>query len=51
LALPFSGSFSQWSWLATAFEIKDSLMLYLTGLLTVAALFYLGYVMIRPEKF
>jgi len=26
-------------------------MLYLTGVLTVAALFYLGYVMIRPEKF
>ena len=25
-------------------------MLYLTGLLTVAALVYLGYVMIRPEK-
>jgi len=26
-------------------------MLYLTGLVTVAALFYLAYVMIRPEKF
>ena len=26
-------------------------MLYLTGVLTVAALFYLGYVMIRPENF
>jgi hypothetical protein len=26
-------------------------MLYLTGVVTVAALFYLGYVMIRPEKF
>jgi len=26
-------------------------MIYLTGLLTVAALVYLGYVMIRPEKF
>jgi len=26
-------------------------MLYLTGVLTVAALFYLAYVMIRPERF
>jgi len=26
-------------------------MLYLTGVLTVAALIYLAYVMIRPEKF
>jgi hypothetical protein len=26
-------------------------VLYLTGVLTVAALFYLAYVMIRPEKF
>jgi len=26
-------------------------MLYLTGVLTVAALFYLAYVMIFPEKF
>jgi len=26
-------------------------MLYLTGVLTVAALIYLGYVMIRPERF
>ncbi|MHB1561817.1 MAG: potassium-transporting ATPase subunit F [Isosphaeraceae bacterium] len=26
-------------------------MIYLTGLLTVAALVYLGYVMIRPERF
>ncbi|MGP0066655.1 MAG: potassium-transporting ATPase subunit F [Isosphaeraceae bacterium] len=26
-------------------------MIYLTGLLTVAALIYLGYVMIRPERF
>jgi len=26
-------------------------MLYLTGVLTIAALFYLAYVMIRPEKF
>jgi K+-transporting ATPase KdpF subunit len=26
-------------------------MIYLTGLLTVAALVYLAYVMIRPEKF
>jgi len=26
-------------------------MIYLTGLLTVGALIYLGYVMIRPEKF
>ncbi|MHC5543630.1 potassium-transporting ATPase subunit F [Singulisphaera rosea] len=26
-------------------------MLYLTAILTVAALFYLGYAMIRPERF
>jgi len=26
-------------------------MLYLTAVLTVAALFYLGYAMIRPESF
>jgi hypothetical protein len=26
-------------------------MLYLTAALTVAALFYLGYAMIRPERF
>jgi hypothetical protein len=26
-------------------------LLYLTGCLTVAALFYLIYVMIRPERF
>jgi hypothetical protein len=26
-------------------------MLYLTAVLTVAALFYLGYAMIRPEHF
>jgi len=26
-------------------------MIYLTGVLTIAALFYLAYVMIRPEKF
>ncbi len=25
-------------------------MIYLTGLLTIAALVYLGYVMIRPER-
>jgi K+-transporting ATPase KdpF subunit len=30
------------------FEIP---MLYLTALLTVAALIYLGYAMIRPERF
>jgi hypothetical protein len=29
----------------------DSGVLYVTGVLTVAALFYLAYVMIRPEKF
>jgi hypothetical protein len=37
--------------LATTCETKVPPMLYLTGALTVAALFYLGYVMIRPEKF
>ena len=26
-------------------------MLYLTAMLTVAALIYLGYAMIRPERF
>jgi hypothetical protein len=35
----------------TTCKTKDSLMLYLTGALTIAALVYLGYVMIRPEKF
>ena len=30
---------------------EEPCMLYLTGVLTVAALFYLAYVMIRPEKF
>ena len=30
---------------------EGACMLYLTGVLTVAALFYLAYVMIRPEKF
>jgi hypothetical protein len=33
------------------FEPRESRMLYLTGLLTLAALIYLGYVMIRPERF
>jgi hypothetical protein len=28
-----------------------AMMLYLTAFLTVAALFYLGYAMIRPEVF
>jgi K+-transporting ATPase KdpF subunit len=28
-----------------------NLMLYLTAILTVAALIYLGYAMIRPERF
>jgi len=27
------------------------MILYLTAILTVAALFYLGYAMIRPEAF
>jgi hypothetical protein len=27
------------------------IILYLTAVLTVAALFYLGYAMIRPERF
>lgn len=30
---------------------KDTRMLVLTGTLTVAALIYLGYAMIRPEHF
>jgi hypothetical protein len=29
----------------------SSTMLYLTAVLTVAALFYLGYAMVRPERF
>jgi K+-transporting ATPase KdpF subunit len=28
-----------------------NVMLYLTAILTVAALIYLGYAMIRPERF
>jgi hypothetical protein len=47
----FSAYSSHWSPPATISETKDSRMLYLTGVLTVAALIYLGYVMIRPEKF
>jgi hypothetical protein len=31
--------------------MREPRMLYLTGVLTVAALFYLAYVMIRPERF
>ena len=49
-AWPFSGCSSPWSSPATTSEPKEPRMLYLTGVLTVAALFYLGYVMIRPEK-
>ena len=47
----FSACFSRWSPPASTFDPKDSPMLYLTGVLTVAALFYLAYVMILPEKF
>jgi F subunit of K+-transporting ATPase len=35
---------------ATSWE-PNAMMLYLTAVLTVAALFYLGYAMIRPEAF
>jgi hypothetical protein len=31
--------------------LKENGLLYLTGAVTLAALLYLGYVMIRPEKF
>jgi F subunit of K+-transporting ATPase (Potass_KdpF) len=43
--------FSQWSQPASTSNRKEASMLYLTGVLTVAALFYLAYVMIFPEKF
>jgi hypothetical protein len=36
---------------ASTSDRKGLSMLYLTGVLTVAALFYLAYVMIFPEKF
>jgi hypothetical protein len=36
--------------LVTIFE-TEAAVLYLTGVLTLAALVYLAYVMIRPEKF
>jgi F subunit of K+-transporting ATPase (Potass_KdpF) len=36
---------------ASNFDRKDRPVLYLTGALTVAALIYLTYVMIFPEKF
>jgi hypothetical protein len=45
------GSSLPWSSPATTCSEDVSAMLYLTGFLTVAALLYLGYVMIRPEKF
>jgi hypothetical protein len=51
LAWSFSVSSSEWSPPAIAYEAKEAYMLYLTGILTVAALIYLAYVMIRPEKF
>jgi hypothetical protein len=38
-------------WAAITSERREPRMIYLTGLLTVAALIYLGYVMIRPERF
>jgi F subunit of K+-transporting ATPase (Potass_KdpF) len=45
---------SGWSRLATGFdgvERKLTVMLILCSVLTVAALLYLGYAMIRPEVF
>ena len=46
----------RWSPPATGSEIqrileRQGFSYSLTGVLTVAALFYLGYVMIRPERF
>lgn len=35
----------------TAPAAGSPFMLYLTAAVTVAALFYLGYAMIRPERF
>jgi hypothetical protein len=43
--------FSRWPLLATGFDPKEDPMLYLTGVLALAALIYLAYVMIFPEKF
>jgi K+-transporting ATPase KdpF subunit len=37
--------------LQPAVKARKFPMTYLTGVLTVAALFYLVYVMIKPEKF
>jgi hypothetical protein len=45
------GSSTRSSRHATVFETAEIGVLYLTGVLTVAALVYLAYVMIRPEKF
>jgi hypothetical protein len=44
---------SVWSRLATGSDREgiSTAMLYLCSLLTVAALVYLGYAMIRPERF
>jgi K+-transporting ATPase KdpF subunit len=36
---------------AAAPQAGGSTMLYLTAVVTVAALVYLGYAMIRPERF
>ena len=51
---PSSPCSSAWSRRATGSDhdvIGVDAMLYLTAVLTVAALFYLGYAMIRPESF
>jgi hypothetical protein len=46
--LDFSSPLSS---LVTTFNWGVEIVLVLTAILTVAALFYLGYVMIRPERF
>jgi hypothetical protein len=51
LASHFSAFFLRWLLPAIEFRPKESRMLYLTGVLALAALVYLGYVMIFPEKF
>ena len=51
LGLAIFGLFFAMVTAASTSNRKDLPMLYLTGVLTVAALFYLAYVMILPEKF
>ena len=51
--MPSSPCSSAWSRRATGSDPDPggAAVLYLTAVLTVAALIYLGYAMIRPERF